>query len=108
MSPVWEGLLANFAVPAIIMMVWSLILDRIGGFSARIRSVILGIVFGMGTIVTMAMAFEVSPGIIFDFRASQLAVAAFFGGWPAALVAAPAALFYRLEIGGGGGGAGGG
>lgn len=102
MTPLWEGLLANFAIPAVIVMIWSLILDHIGGLPARMRAIALGIIFGAGAMAAMAMAFELTPGLIFDFRAPLLAAAGFFGGWPAALIATVAALAYRLDIGGAG------
>lgn len=65
-----------------------------------IRVILFAGTMGVGTIASMSMAVEIQPGLFFDLRASLLAVAAFFGGWPAALLSALIAATYRLTMGG--------
>lgn len=71
-----------------------------------VRIVLFAATMGIGTITSMSMAVEIQPGFYFDLRASLLAVAAFFGGWPAALLSALMAATYRLSMGGAGSWAG--
>ncbi|WP_281405349.1 PAS domain-containing protein [Mesorhizobium sp. B3-1-9] len=53
-----------------------------------------------GTIGSMMLAFEAPPGIYNDLRGPLIAVTGFFGGVPSAVMAAGAALIYRLYMGG--------
>lgn len=65
-----------------------------------------GFVMGLGSLASMLLGFEMVPGLILDFRTPLLAVAGFFGGWPAAVISAAFATLYRVWIGGVGTGVG--
>jgi diguanylate cyclase (GGDEF)-like protein/PAS domain S-box-containing protein len=55
---------------------------------------------GAGAVLSMAMNFEVGPGVSFDLRATPLALAGFFGGPLAGAAAALIGLAYRGLLGG--------
>lgn len=57
---------------------------------------------GVGTIATMLMAAEISPGRFADLRATLLALSAFFGGPVAAAISTAIALAFRAKLGGAG------
>ncbi|RVA86377.1 PAS domain-containing protein, partial [Mesorhizobium sp. M7A.F.Ca.CA.004.02.1.1] len=66
---------------------------------------LLGVVMCVGAIISMATALSVS-GFVVDLRAAFIAAAAFFGGWPAMLIATFGSIVYRIHLGGQGAGAG--
>jgi diguanylate cyclase len=65
-----------------------------------LRSLIHGVIFGIGAIVAMMAPARIGTGLMVDSRALIVGFAAAFGGWPAALVAAAIGGFYRLWLGG--------
>ena len=67
-----------------------------------VRVLLFALTMGAGTVASMSMSVEIQPGFYFDMRSSLLAVAGFFGGWPAALLSALIASAYRLSMGGAG------
>ncbi len=67
---------------------------------ARHRAIILGIAFSAMTIGTMTMSYPMGPGFIGDLRHVVIAVAAIVGGPVPALIAALAAIMYRVGSGG--------
>ena len=68
--------------------------------SERERNVVLGIAFGFMAIGSMMMSFPMGPGIVGDLRNVVIAVAAIVGGPIAALIAAAAAMEFRIHLGG--------
>ncbi|MEI9405701.1 LytS/YhcK type 5TM receptor domain-containing protein [Mesorhizobium argentiipisi] len=73
--------------------------DFVARLSGRYQQLLFGVVMTAGTIGSM-MALEASPGVYSDLRGPLLVVTGFFGGVPAAVMAAGAALIYRLYLGG--------
>jgi diguanylate cyclase (GGDEF)-like protein/PAS domain S-box-containing protein len=99
-------LAGNLAVVALFVLAWAHARYWLRIWPRPIRVILFAVTMGVGTIASMSMSVEVQPGFYFDLRASLLAVAAFFGGWPAALVSALMAAGYRLMMGGAGAWAG--
>ena len=85
MNTLWQALLANLALVSILVVLWDFVGERTARFSKTIQTVLLGVIFGGGAIVSMATA-EVISGFVFDLRAPLLGAAALFGGAPGALV----------------------
>ncbi len=100
MTPIWQSLFTNLALVSILVGVWDLQSDVTGRFSERMQSLLLGLTMSIGSIASMATAQPFVPGFIFDLRSPLIAAAGFFGGWPAAAVAAAGAVSYRLYLGG--------
>ncbi|ANT51350.1 hybrid sensor histidine kinase/response regulator [Mesorhizobium amorphae] len=99
MIEIWHSLLANLALVSILVVAWDLVADFTGRLSKRMQSLILGVVMCAGAIISMATALSVS-GFIVDLRAAFIAAAAFFGGWPAMLIATAGSIAYRIHLGG--------
>lgn len=100
MSIVWQALLANVALIAVLMMAWEVASDHAAGRSERWRSALFGAVMGVGAVASMYAAPEIVPGVLYDLRASLIGAAGFFGGPIAALLSATLSLVYRLQLGG--------
>jgi diguanylate cyclase (GGDEF)-like protein/PAS domain S-box-containing protein len=96
----WQLLVANLAVVALFISAW------VHGhfiFASRPRawrSLAFGAVMGAGAVASMMLAIQVN-GALFDLRTSLIAIAAFFGGPLAALVAVAIAFVYRVAAIGG-------
>ncbi|MBZ9853671.1 response regulator [Mesorhizobium sp. CA13] len=105
MTDIWHSLLANLALVSILVVAWDLVADFTERLPQRIQSLLLGGVMCVGAIISMATALSVS-GFVVDLRAAFVAAAAFFGGWPAMLIATAGSIAYRLYLGGQGASAG--
>lgn len=99
MTEIWHSLLANLALVSILVVAWDLVADFTGRLSRRMQSLLLGVVMCVGAIISMATALSVS-GFVVDLRAAFIAAAAFFGGWPAMLIATVGSIAYRIHLGG--------
>jgi PAS domain S-box-containing protein len=99
---IWQSLIANLALVSILVVGWDLLSEWTERWSERVRSLLLGLVMGGGAVLSMTTAQELLPGFIVDLRSSLVGAAAYFGGWPAVLVAAAGAVLYRLLLGGAG------
>ncbi|CTQ50618.1 ATP-binding protein [Jannaschia donghaensis] len=102
MTELMRSLITNFALVAILAMLWDTISEWTQSLAAIHRSILIGAVLAIATAFSMQMAMETSPGFRFDLRASLVALAALFGGLPAAVIAASTAVFIRLDMGGSG------
>lgn len=95
----WQPLVTNFAVVALVVSVWLhsqfLFADR----PAIWRKVGFGFAMGLGAVASMALGFELEPGIRFDLRATIMGIAGFFGGPLAAIISASVAAAYRWSLG---------
>lgn len=100
MGTVGQMLAGNFAVVALIVLLWSRAGYWLKSVPRPFRDGLFALSMGLGTVAAMYMAVEFRPGLYFDLRHSLLAVAAFFGGWPAALITTVVASVYRLAMGG--------
>lgn len=98
--PVWNSLLANLATVALFVLSWNQAQGRLDGCSRFVRTAVFAAVMGGGAVISMTLAVRLQPGVIFDLRASLIAVAGFLGGPAAGLIAAAIAAAYRAWIGG--------
>jgi diguanylate cyclase (GGDEF)-like protein/PAS domain S-box-containing protein len=96
----WQSLLANLAVVAMVLIGWNALSEAVGRRGRLTRSVIFGMAMAAGTLGSMSMGFEVTPGVFFDLRNTVLVVSGLFGGVPAAILTAACALAYRIWLGG--------
>ena len=95
-------LAGNLAVVALFVLGWAHARYWLRTLPRSVRIALFAVTMGAGAIASMSMATEIQPGIFFDLRATLLALAAFFGGWPAALIAGLIATGYRVAMGGAG------
>ncbi|MFO0993724.1 MAG: diguanylate cyclase [Hyphomicrobiales bacterium] len=96
----WEALSANLAVILALLVGWTCASELVGRFSARTQQVLFGMLMAVGTLASMAMAYELVPGRYSDLRTAIIVISGFFGGVPAALMTGAVALSYRLYLGG--------
>jgi diguanylate cyclase (GGDEF)-like protein/PAS domain S-box-containing protein len=106
MYNLWQGLLANFAVVAMVILAWANSRDLFKRFGFVGESIAMGLVMGAGSLLAMSLAFPLLPGFICDLRTAPIAIAGLFGGPIAAILAAGPALAYRAWLGGAGAPAG--
>ncbi len=102
MAEHWQYLIGNLAVVALFISAWVHGQFVFAGRPKAFRNAAFGAVMGLGAVASMAMSIQIQPGVLFDLRSSLIAIAAFFGGPVAALVAASFAIACRLIIGGAG------
>jgi diguanylate cyclase (GGDEF)-like protein/PAS domain S-box-containing protein len=107
MDAISQALAGNFAVVALFISAWVHGQFVLAGKSRQARNAIFGAVMGMGAVATMMLAVRQESGMLLDLRSSLLALAGFFGGPLAGLIAGSIAFVYRLTLGGAAAGAGG-
>ncbi|RYE08987.1 MAG: diguanylate cyclase [Hyphomicrobiales bacterium] len=95
-----QFLVANFAVVALFISSWVHSEFLFANRPRWLRNAAFGAVMGLGAIASMALAVPTTAGMLVDLRASLLALASFFGGPIAGLVAVVIAIGYRLVLGG--------
>jgi diguanylate cyclase (GGDEF)-like protein/PAS domain S-box-containing protein len=96
----WEPLSANLAVILALLVGWTSASEWVAKFSATTQKTLFGLLMVVGTLGTMLMAYESSPGRYSDLRTPIIVISGFFGGVPAALATGAVALSYRLYLGG--------
>lgn len=100
MGSPWSELLANLAVVAMFVSVWihtHVWLDRM---AAVTRATAFGLLMGAGAVILMMTPMQLQPGILVDLRGTMIALAGFFGGPIAGVLAGLAAIAYRFHEGG--------
>lgn len=102
MSAPWYELLANMAVLALIISIWSNVRFPRFDFPPIVRQLSFGLLLGLGAVIVMLMPFEVERGIFVDLRVTVVAVSGFFGGPVPLAVTAICAAGFRLYMGGAG------
>ena len=95
-----QALAGNFAVVALFISAWVHGQFVLAERPRQVRHVVFGVVMGLGAIATMMLAVRQESGMLLDLRSSMVALAAFFGGPVAGLIAAVMAFAYRLTVGG--------
>ncbi|SFC22196.1 diguanylate cyclase [Devosia psychrophila] len=100
MTSPWQILAGNLAVVALFILGWGHARFWLRRLPGVWRSLLFGVIMGLGAIASMLMAAEVLPGRFLDLRLSLVAVAAFFGGPVAALATTALTLGYRVSMGG--------
>ncbi|WP_027052226.1 diguanylate cyclase [Mesorhizobium erdmanii] len=100
MGSPWSELLANLAVVAMFVSAWihtHVWLDRL---PVPVKAVAFGVLMGAGAIILMLTPMQLQPGVLVDLRATMIAVAGFFGGPVAGIVAGVMAGAFRVFEGG--------
>ena len=97
---VWQVLIANLAVVALFISVWAHAQHFLEMRSRTYRQVLFALFMGAGAVATMSLPVELAPGILFDLRASLVAMAGFFSGPVGGAIALLIAGIYRLALGG--------
>ncbi len=100
MDSVWQDLIANLAVTALLTSIWSQSFEWLETKGPLFRHCVVGAGLGLGILATLALSVELRPGIMFDLRTAIMAVGAFFGGPAAALIGAAIGIAERLVVGG--------
>ena len=102
MSNLWLGLLANTAIVALVISLWSNVhlpkLNRPGS-SHKWE---LGALLGLGAIGVMLIPFQLSEGFFIDLRMTMIGTAAFVGGPVAGIITTLVAAAFRIYLGGAG------
>jgi len=106
MSASWHGLLANLAIIAILISVWTHVHVRIEDRSPALQNAFLTLLGGGGTVLLMLLPFEIQPGVFVDLRATLIALSGFFGGAVVGLATGVVAGACRAWLGGAGWAAG--
>ena len=96
----------SLGVFALLVIVYTIAIDRRIAYPSRLDQAITGLVFGFGAALTMNTPFEFQEGVIFDARYPAIAFASFYGGPIGMVICGIIASGYRLYLGGGGATAG--
>ncbi|MGN6549404.1 MAG: diguanylate cyclase [Pararhizobium sp.] len=96
----WQGLTANLALVALVILIWSYIEDRFEESRPVVRQSVIGLVAGAGVLAVMSLPVVLAPGLVFDLRVAIVIVATFYGGAWSGAIGALLAIAYRLEMGG--------
>ncbi|WP_136621996.1 MULTISPECIES: diguanylate cyclase [Mesorhizobium] len=100
MGSPWSELLANLAVVAMFVSVWihtHVWLDR---KAALTRATAFGLLMGAGAVTLMLTPMQLQPGVFVDLRGTMIALAGFFGGPVACVIAGLLAVAFRFHEGG--------
>lgn len=98
--PIWQELIGNLTIVALSVLGWEALNLRLEYNSTRQNHALFGAVMGASAVVSMILAVHLPGGIIFDLRSSLIAVAGFFSGPLAGLIAGAIAVTYRFGAGG--------
>jgi diguanylate cyclase (GGDEF)-like protein/PAS domain S-box-containing protein len=102
MTEAWHGLASNFAVAAVFFALWAFAQHWLEGQGRRVRNLALGLCMGLGAVASMLLSVELQPGVFIDLRSALIAIAGYFGGPVAAILAAGMAGLYRMLVDGDG------
>lgn len=100
MESLWSQLLANIAIVAIAVSVWTHGHHWIDARHTLLRSLAFGLLMGGGALTVMHFPVEVMPGVLIDLRSAMIALAGFWGGPAGGLLAGAMTGAYRLHEGG--------
>ncbi|MEW5423180.1 GGDEF domain-containing protein [Amorphus sp. 3PC139-8] len=82
---------------AFLAIAYGLFLQRLNGLAAATT---LGLVFGLGAVLSMLDPIEIQPGVFADSRTTMVVLASFFGGPVAATISTLIAVACRILLGG--------
>jgi PAS domain S-box-containing protein len=92
----------NVGIVTGIVVVYTLARASAMGWPASVQRAVMGIVLGLGAATAMLLPVDLVPGIRVDARGVPLILAAPFGGFGAAAIAALVAAAFRIWLGGAG------
>jgi PAS domain S-box-containing protein len=95
----FHKLLENASVLIFVGFIYSMLLYRYN-LKSRYSEAIMGILFGIGAIISMLITLQWQNGIIFDGRSIILSIAAFTGGPVTAAIAVVMSIIFRIYMGG--------
>lgn len=98
----WQGPMANVAIAAFCILMWSHLQDRLPRRLRQFRGVLFCLVLCFGVASTMLTAASVAPGVIFDMRSAFIALSGLLGGPVCGLVVAAVGSAVRVMVGGAG------
>ena len=91
-----KALLHNLSPLAFVAVAFSLIPQRLGRAE---QAPLVGVLFGLGSILAMLDPVELSPGVLVDSRTTMIMLAGFFAGPVAGLVSAAIGVAFRIPLG---------
>ncbi|TDF97117.1 EAL domain-containing protein [Paenibacillus piri] len=92
----------NFTDIAIFIVLINHLRPHAMKLSKKLQDMILGVTFGISSIISMQIPLVVADGVILDLRNVSVAAAGTYGGWRSALLAVVFAGGYRVLLGGAG------
>jgi signal transduction histidine kinase len=100
--PLWGfSMFTQFLVNSILTIALCLVgLTASNYVSKKFQPLLWGVVFGLGTLVTMRHAIHIDNGLFFDFRNITMALGSFMGGVTGFAVSSIIAAGYRYYLGG--------
>jgi diguanylate cyclase (GGDEF)-like protein len=98
----WESLLANLAILALLVLVWAHFQHAVSRWTQRSQRLGFGLLMGAGAVFVMQFTIELRPGLYFDLRTVAIALAGVFAGPVGVVVALLVASAQRILIGGDG------
>lgn len=102
----WESLLANLAILALLVLAWAHFQHVISRWSKLSQNISFGLLMGAGAVLIMQFTIELRQGLYFDLRTTAIALAGVFAGPVGVLVALAIASTQRFLLGGSGATAG--
>lgn len=96
----WHSLLANLAIVAILVSIWTHVGNSVGPVQRLFRTALLALLLSAGTIAVLATQFEIRPGIFADLHATMVVLSAFYGGPIVGIVVFVSAIVYGAWMGG--------
>ncbi|MBY6260441.1 PAS domain S-box protein [Azospirillum sp. 412522] len=90
----------NIAASAFVVLAYTFLIRRSGGWSLNTRQVVLGAVMALTAIFSMIHPIHIGPGIFIDARTPLVGLSALFGGPLSAAIAAATVAGYRIFLGG--------
>ncbi len=96
----WHGLLANLAILAIFITVWTQASGATTRLPRWLATAVRAAILAGGTLAIMSLQFPARPGVYVDLRTTIIVLAGFFGGPIVGLAAWLAGTAYRVWLGG--------
>lgn len=96
----WSGLLANLAIIAILISVWTHSQEWTDRWPRQVYLALLAAMTSGGTIALMNLPFEIQPGVITDLRTTLIALSGFLGGPVVGVATGIVTALYRFHLGG--------
>ncbi|WP_042696221.1 ATP-binding protein [Azospirillum sp. B506] len=92
----------NIAASAFVVLAYTFLIRRSGGWSLNTRQIVFGAVMALTAVFSMVHPIHIGPGIFIDARAPLIGLSALFGGPLSAAITAATVAGYRIFLGGAG------